>query len=76
MRKQFWEIIKDDRSKTYEVLGLSTDDTALRGESPRMSPRSRRAVANLIKRPFIYRLPFWCFPAGIHPAVLPWVILA
>ena len=29
MRKQFWEIIKDDRSKTYEVLGLSSDDTAL-----------------------------------------------
>ena len=29
MRKQFWEIIKEDRFKTYEVLGLSTDDTAL-----------------------------------------------
>ncbi len=29
VKKQFWEIIKDDRSKTYEVLGLSSDDTAL-----------------------------------------------
>jgi hypothetical protein len=29
MKKQFWEIIKDDRSKTYEILGLSSDDTAL-----------------------------------------------
>ena len=26
MKKQFWEIIKDDRFSTYEVLGLSTDD--------------------------------------------------
>ena len=29
MRKQFWEIIKDDRSNTYEVLGLSADDREL-----------------------------------------------
>lgn len=29
MGKQFWEIIKDDRSKSYEVLKFSSDDTAL-----------------------------------------------
>lgn len=29
MGKQFWEIIKDDRSKTYELLRVSSDDTIL-----------------------------------------------
>lgn len=29
MRNQFWEIIKDDRSNSYEILRVSSDDTAL-----------------------------------------------
>lgn len=29
MKDQFLEIIKDDRSKTYEVIGLSSNDTVL-----------------------------------------------
>ena len=28
-RRQFWEIVKDDEAKTFEVLGKSFDDTPL-----------------------------------------------
>lgn len=28
-RREFWEVIKDDDTKTYEILGLSSDDTRL-----------------------------------------------
>lgn len=28
MRKQFWEIIKDDKSNSFEILGVSSDDSA------------------------------------------------
>ena len=28
-RRQFWEIVKDDAAKTFEVLGKSYDDTPL-----------------------------------------------
>lgn len=27
MTRKFWEIVKDDRSRTFEVLPFSTDDT-------------------------------------------------
>lgn len=28
-QKEFWEIIKDDTAKTFEVIGLSTNDTGI-----------------------------------------------
>jgi hypothetical protein len=28
-RREFWEIVKDDEAKTFEVLGKSVDDTPL-----------------------------------------------
>ncbi len=28
-QRQFWEIVKDDEAKTFEVLGKSFDDTPL-----------------------------------------------
>lgn len=34
--KRFWEIIKDDRSQTFEVLGLSSNDTKLTNDTASM----------------------------------------
>ena len=28
-REEFWEVIKDDDEQTFEVLGLSSDDTRI-----------------------------------------------